>query len=245
MDTSKLTMELDVHTHTIVSGHAYGTIREMAGAAAETGLKLLGTSEHAPGIPGTCDPIYFRNLNAAPKEYGGVKLAYGSEINILNDGSLSLEDRIIDLLDYRIAGIHDLCYQVGDREANTEATVRAILNPRVDIISHPDDGAIPLDYRRVVEAAKRGHTLLEVNNNALRSKDRRINSEENYREMLAYCKEYGVSIIFSSDAHDPGDVGNFSSIFAFMAQVDFPEELVMNTSVERFWAFIKENRANQ
>ena len=53
---------LDMHTHTLASGHAYGTIREMAQAAAENGLKLLGISEHAPGLPGTVDPFY---LNVA------------------------------------------------------------------------------------------------------------------------------------------------------------------------------------
>ena len=38
---------LDLHTHTIASGHAYSTIREMAQAASEKGLKLLGITEHA------------------------------------------------------------------------------------------------------------------------------------------------------------------------------------------------------
>ena len=45
---------LDVHTHTIASGHAYNTIYEMARAAAEKGLELLGITEHAPTMPGTC-----------------------------------------------------------------------------------------------------------------------------------------------------------------------------------------------
>ena len=35
---------LDAHTHTLVSGHAYGTIREMAAAAGERGVYLLGFS---------------------------------------------------------------------------------------------------------------------------------------------------------------------------------------------------------
>lgn len=48
---------LDIHTHTLVSGHAYGTIREMAKAASEQHLQLLGISEHAPGIPGTVNPF--------------------------------------------------------------------------------------------------------------------------------------------------------------------------------------------
>ena len=49
--------EVDVHTHTIASGHAYSTIQEMAAAAAEKGLKVLGITEHAPLMPGTCQTI--------------------------------------------------------------------------------------------------------------------------------------------------------------------------------------------
>lgn len=45
--------------HTLAGGHAYGTIREMAAAAKEQGLKLIGISEHAPEIPGTVNPFYF------------------------------------------------------------------------------------------------------------------------------------------------------------------------------------------
>ena len=49
---------MDLHTHTIASGHAYNTLREMAKAAADRGLEILGITEHAPGIPGTVDPFY-------------------------------------------------------------------------------------------------------------------------------------------------------------------------------------------
>ena len=41
----------DIHMHTLASGHAYGTIREMAAAAKEQQLQLIGISEHAPGTP--------------------------------------------------------------------------------------------------------------------------------------------------------------------------------------------------
>ena len=53
---------LDVHTHTIMSGHAFSTIQEMVTAAAQKGLQVLGITEHGPSIPGACDPIYFRNF---------------------------------------------------------------------------------------------------------------------------------------------------------------------------------------
>ena len=44
---------LDLHTHTVASGHAYCTIHEMAAAAAGKGLEILGITEHAPAMPGT------------------------------------------------------------------------------------------------------------------------------------------------------------------------------------------------
>ncbi len=37
---------LDVHTHTIASGHAYNTIMEMAKAGFDKGLKLLGITKN-------------------------------------------------------------------------------------------------------------------------------------------------------------------------------------------------------
>ena len=59
-------IELDVHTHTIASGHAFSTLQEMAQAAADKGLKVLGITEHSPGGPGTCHPIYLRRLCMVP-----------------------------------------------------------------------------------------------------------------------------------------------------------------------------------
>ena len=49
---------LDLHTHTLVSGHAYCSLREMAKAAADKGLEVLGITEHAPAMPGTCHKYY-------------------------------------------------------------------------------------------------------------------------------------------------------------------------------------------
>ena len=42
---------LDVHTHTIVSGHAFSTLTEMATEARRRGLKVFGITEHAPSLP--------------------------------------------------------------------------------------------------------------------------------------------------------------------------------------------------
>ena len=45
---------MDLHTHTIVSGHAYNTRNEMLKAAKAKGIDVLGITEHAPAMPGSC-----------------------------------------------------------------------------------------------------------------------------------------------------------------------------------------------
>ena len=75
---------LDVHTHTIASGHAFSSLQEMVKSAAEKRLRLLGITEHTPGIPGTCDLIYFRNLHVVPRKMYGVELLLGAETNIVD-----------------------------------------------------------------------------------------------------------------------------------------------------------------
>ena len=117
-------IELDVHTHTIASGHAFSTLQEMAQAAADKGLKVLGITEHSPGVPGTCHPIYFRNLHVVPRRMYGVELLLGAEINILDGkGNLDLDEDYMKMLDIRIAGIHSLCYEYGTIEENTHGMV--------------------------------------------------------------------------------------------------------------------------
>ncbi len=228
----------DMHMHTIASGHAYGTIREMAMAASEKNLQMIGITEHAPGIPGTVDPFYYDNLKVVPRNLYGVEILHGCEINVMNDGTLSLEEKYIRKLDYTIAGIHGLCYQDAGKEQNTKNLISCIRHAKVKFVSHPDDDHTPLDYETLVKAAKETCTALEVNNSSLVKKDRRINCYENYRVMLELCRKNGVPIIVNSDAHDPSWVGRFELAEELLESVEFPEELVLNTDRERLVSFL-------
>lgn len=229
---------LDIHTHTIASGHAYGTIREMAQAASERGISLLGFSEHAPGIPGTADPMYFCNLTVIPRTLSGVSILHGCEINVLNDGTLSLEEKYIERLDYAIAGMHGLCYRDEGAKKNTENLISCMKHEKVFFVSHPDDGNLPLDYRALVPAAKKYHVALEVNNSSIIKKAKRKNCIQNYMEILALCMQFKSPIIVSSDAHDPSAVGEFSLARELLEQAHFDENLILNTDVDKFKTFI-------
>lgn len=230
--------ELDIHTHTIVSGHAYGTIREMAQAAADRSLKLLGFAEHGPGIPGTCHPIYFAALDHAPRSLYGVEILYGCEINVLQGGSLSLPERYMNMIDYGIVGIHQNCYVNQGREKNTQDLISCMRHPRVFVVSHPDDDHTPLDYEKLVAAARECHVALEVNSSSFAKPHIRLNCVHNYETMLPLCREKGVPIVVDSDAHDPLEVGELSAARALLERIGFPEELILNVKAERFKRFI-------
>ncbi len=75
---------LDSHTHTIISGHAYNTIQEMALTAKKMGLQAIAITDHGPTIPGTCAPIYFTNFNVIDRAMYGIDLFMGIELNIID-----------------------------------------------------------------------------------------------------------------------------------------------------------------
>ena len=231
---------VDAHTHTIASGHAYSTIQEMAQAAAMRGIQILGITEHAPSIPGTCTPIYFRNLHVVPREMYGVKLLLGAELNILDpQGNLDLDEHYYrDYLDLRIAGIHSLCYTQGSAEENTQGMINVIKNPWIDIISHPGDGTAQLLFEPIVLAAKEAHTLLEINSSSLIPSRHKEQARPNNLEILRLCKEHRVPIILGSDAHISYSVGDYRYALPLLEETHFPEELIVNDKPDIFLHYI-------
>ncbi|WP_455674600.1 phosphatase [Phocaeicola sp.] len=232
-------IELDVHTHTIASGHAFSTLQEMAQAAADKGLKLLGITEHSPGVPGTCHPIYFRNLHVVPRRMYGIELLLGAEINILDgEGTLDLGEEYMKMLDIRIAGIHSLCYEPGTIDQNTHGMVNAISHPSIHIISHPGDGTAQLHFEPMVLAAKEHHTLLEINNSSLKPTRNKPAARENNLTILRLCKQYEVPVILGSDAHISFDIARYDYLHELLQQTEFPEALIMNRDVDGFKAYL-------
>lgn len=233
---------LDVHTHTIVSGHAYSTIQEMAKAASEKGLQILGMAEHGPTIKGACDSAYFNNLSVIPEEIYGVKILVGAEINILDTyGSLDLSEKSIRKLKIRIAGIHHSCYRPGTVEENTDAVIGVMKNPLIDIISHPADGTADLDYERLVQTAKETRAMLEINNSSLSPSRGKEKAWECHKQLLTLCKKYELMVIMGSDAHISFDVARYDHIYRLLQEVEFPEALLINDKPDLFWQRLRRN----
>lgn len=231
---------LDIHTHTLASGHAYNTINEMAAQARLLGLDVLGITEHAPAMPGTCHEFYFSNLKAVPRVINGQKLLLGVELNLLDrDGHVDLQEGIIREMDVCIASIHPPCFQEDcSSEAVTNAYLNACENPYITIIGHPDDGRFPVDYEQLAIKAKETGTLLELNQGSLQPGSFRKNTVENARVMLHYCEKYGASVIMDSDAHVFTQLGNHTCATQLIQETGFPQDLVVNRSLDEFTKFL-------
>lgn len=237
---------LDLHTHTYASGHAYNTMNEMAAAAKEKGLELLGITDHAPAMPYSSGLFHFLNLKVARREKYGLPLLLGVEANVIDcDGTLDLEPEVLAQLDVVIASFHIPCIRPGTKEENTRAYIGAIENPYVDIIGHPDDIRYEIDYDRVIRAAKEHNTLIELNNSSLMPTSFRKNAYETDIKIMSLCKQYGVPVIVGSDAHAEEDILNFEKADEVLLEVDFPIELIANTSAKKLKSLLEKRRAKK
>jgi len=229
---------LDVHTHTVASGHAYSSLQEMARAAADKELQVLGITEHGPSIPGTCPLLYFKNMFVVPRQMFGVRLLMGCEVNILDTrGCLDLDDDYLDRLDFAIAGIHGVCWKGGNRVENTEGMLAVIHHPKIHVISHPGDGTAEMDFEQLVLASKESHTLLEINNHSLAPQRKKTIALSNNLEILQLCKKHDVPLILGSDAHISFQIADYSHLVPLVEEVDFPDELIMNYWPEQFFQY--------
>ena len=169
----------------------------------------------------------------------GIELLLGAEINITDfDGNIDMDEFYLRMLDIRIAGIHSLCYTHGTKEQNTHGMVNVISNPYINIISHPGDGTASLDFEPLVLASKEHHTLLEINNSSLKPCRNKPEARSNNLEILRLCKKYEVPVILGSDAHISFDIAEYGYAMQLLAETEFPEELIMNTDVERFKEYL-------
>ncbi|WP_250674104.1 phosphatase [Paraclostridium ghonii] len=220
---------IDLHCHTISSGHAYSTLKENIDEAKAKGLKYVGVSDHAPNMPGSTHPFYFGNLGVIKEEINGVKVLKGIEANIMDfDGNIDIPKDIIGKLDYVIASFHPPCINPGNENENTKAILNVMENEEVKIIGHLDDSRYPVDYEKVIIKAKETNTLLEINNSSLKPNSFRLGAIDNAKKLLNLCKKHKVKVILGSDAHIYYQVGSFENCIKIIEEVDFPGNLVVN-----------------
>lgn len=229
----------DMHTHSLVSGHAYSTLQENLRAAKARGLLFMATTEHGPAMPGAPHRYYFGNLRVLPREVDGVRLLKGVEANILNtSGELDLPDRYLQRLEYVAAGLHEEGMTPGTQEENTQAILAAIKNPYVDAIVHPGNPRFPIDFLQVLLAAAEAGVLVEINNSSLIGS--RACSSDRCREIAGLAAKHDVAVVLGSDAHWSGQVGQLDKAFAMALEAGIPAKNILNLDATRVEDFVEQ-----
>jgi DNA polymerase (family 10) len=190
----------DLHTHTIASD-GRNTIEEMADAARERGYEYIAITDHSAshGFNNDVPPDELKRQieRVRALDVEGIAVLAGTESNVLPDGSLDYDDELLEQLDWVVASVHT-SFRMPEREM-TDRMVAAIEHPLVDAIGHPTGRMLgrregyALDVDRVIEAAARTGTFLEINGNA-----NRRDLPDVYARAAA---EAGVTIVVDSDAH--------------------------------------------
>jgi DNA polymerase (family 10) len=201
----------DLHCHSDWDG-GDNSIEQIAAAAMAMGYEYVGIADHTKmlKIENGLDEkrLAQRNLEidklnlSFKKEGRHFTILKGCEANILNDGSIDIDDKTLAQLDFVIAGIHSNFKMAKDQM--TRRIVHAMENPNVDIISHPTGRLIKkrdeyqIDMEKIFNAAKKIGTVLEIN-----SYPQRLDLND---RNIRLAKEYGIKMVINTDSHIIGQM---------------------------------------
>lgn len=199
----------DLHVHTKASD-GKNNIQEMAQAAQMRGLQYIAITDHSRRLTVThgLNPEQLvqqineiDNINAQDSNFIILK---GSEVDILEDGTLDLPDDILRHLDIVIVAIHSKFNL--PRERQTERILRAMDNPLVNLLAHPTGrlmgvrGESDIDMSKIMRKAKERNICLELN-----CQPDRLDLNDIYCKM---ARDAGVMVSINSDAHSILDFNN-------------------------------------
>lgn len=227
----------DIHCHTAASTHAYSTVCELARSASQKGMEAIAVTDHAPSIGDAPHIWHFANLRAIPKFIDGVRILLGAEANIIDDnGGIDMPEHILEWLDITVASIHDVCFEGAKGRADyTDTYLKVLENPYVDIIGHSGAHDYPYSHEEIALKAKAEHKLIEINAHSFSARQKSI---PNCRSIALACKKTGTGVCVNSDAHICFEVGEFAPALEMLSEIGFPEELIINRSLETLRAYL-------
>lgn len=236
----------DFHTHTRYS-HGTGTVNDNAVNALSLGMRAVAITDHAKnhplvGVkPQKIDDIR-KDVTAVDKEYRNIRVLLGLEANIISPrGDIDVTEEQAEKLDLLLLGFHLTAYQkkFGDYfclpfngvthifcknsakqiAKNTDATVKCILDNRVDILTHPGF-RLDVDYGEIAKACAETGTYMEISSRH-RTPD---------RAGLEQALKAGAKFVINSDAHKPLNVGRCDWALSLAEEMGLTDNEIVNVS---------------
>lgn len=197
-----------LHCHTSYSDGS-ATVEQLALACQAAGYQYLGITDHsqAAAYAGGLRPEDLarqaEEIDEVNTRLNGFRVLKGIEADILQDGKVDYDEKVLERLDFVIASIHSR-FNLGEREM-TARMLAAMDNPFLTIIGHPTGRLLlsrdpyPIDLDAVIEKAAATGVALEINADPHRlDLDWRV---------LRRARDKGVAISIGADAHNVAGLG--------------------------------------
>ena len=201
----------DCHLHSTWSDGG-APIESMAATAMALGHEYMVLTDHSPRLTvahGLSEERLVAQLDEVARINDGIaatgsafRILTGMEVDILEDGTLDLDDAMLARLDVVVASVHSKLRM--ERQAMTERMVRAVASPHVDVLGHctgrmigkRPESTFDADY--VFAACARFGTAVEIN-----CRPERLDPP---RELIDLAIEHGCWFSIDSDAHATGQL---------------------------------------
>lgn len=245
-------IEIDTHVHTISSVHAYNTINECAYWAKRNGIKILVITDHFGPyfLNGNLFQHYASicNLRHIDENIYGIKFIVGIEIDIIDKyGNLAFNNqyfpfdrnenvcaKLLNKVKIVIASYHAFDFE-NSTDENTEMLLNVVQNPKVNILGHCDRIKNKFDMDVVIPDAVKNKKIIELNCASLEGDSKMADS---LKRLAVKCAEYNALVSIGSDAHFAYKIGDFNKMLQMLNSIQFPIELIINTTEEKFLSII-------
>lgn len=188
----------DLHAHSVWSDGG-NSIKEMALAAHRRGYEYIAITDHSPSLR-VASGLDLGRLKEKKREIEKlneelpIKILFGTEVDILADGTLDYPNEVLAMFDIVVAAIHSRMNQ-----DNTERLIKAMENPHAHIIAHPSGRWLgkrkpyPLNYPRIFRCSRDTGTILEISSQYVR-----FDLQDVY---IREAKKYSCMFAINTDAH--------------------------------------------
>jgi DNA polymerase (family 10) len=195
------------HNHTTYSDGS-ATLEEMALAAKRLGFEYFGVADHsqsltiARGLSPAAVRKQWEEIDRLNRRLDGITILKGTEVDILEDGSLDFDDDLLSGFDYVVASVHTL---FGMPEAEMTARVcKALEHPALTMLGHCTGRLLlrregyKIDLEKVLQAAAKNGKMIEINAQPLRLELDWVHVKR--------AKALSIPIVINTDAHSPGEL---------------------------------------
>jgi DNA polymerase (family 10) len=197
------------HCHSIWSD-GIETVEAMAQAALDLGLEYLGIADHsksehqANGLDEKRVHLQAAEIKKLNVKFAkeGFRIFFGTECDILSDGSLDFDDKTLALFDYVVASVHQGFTM--DAEKMTKRICKALAHPLVTMLGHPTGRLLleregyAVNMPQVITTAAKYNKIIEINAHPYRL-------DMDWR-LWKHAKELGVKCAINPDAHNIPDL---------------------------------------